>query len=174
MDETDFPWVMPSPNMPTLDTATVYPGQVMREGTTLSEGRGTARPFELFGAPWIEGFGFGRALQKLALPGVVFREAWFTPSFSKFAGERCGGCQLHVTDRDMFRPVVTTLAVLQTVRRLHDVKLAFHAEYFDHVLGTSTVRESLEAGEEFDRIARRLHGGITRFAQDREPFLLYT
>ena len=94
-DETSLPWVMPSPNMPTLDTATVYPGQVLLEGTNLSEGRGTTRPFEFFGAPWIDGFVLAKKLNELHLPGVKFREVWFTPTFSKFKGELCGGCQLH-------------------------------------------------------------------------------
>ena len=117
--ETGAPWVVPSPNMPTPDTAAVYPGQVLLEGTNLSEGRGTTRPFELFGAPWIDGYVLTRELNALALPGVAFREAWFTPTFSKFAGERCGGCQIHVVAREEFRAVATTLAILETIRRLH-------------------------------------------------------
>src|SRR3954463_2962159 len=116
-DETDAPWVVPSPNMPTLDTATVYPGQVLFEGTNLSEARGTTKPFELFGSPWIDGYVLARELNALAPPGARFREAWFTPTFSKFAGQRCGGCQLHVTDRNVFRPVATTLAMLEVVSR---------------------------------------------------------
>ncbi|HAV42315.1 MAG TPA: DUF1343 domain-containing protein, partial [Acidobacteria bacterium] len=106
-DQTGLPWVMPSPNMPTLETAAVYPGQVYLEGTNLSEGRGTTRPFELFGAPWIDGWELSRKLNSLDLPGVIFREAWFTPTFSKYQGERCGGCQLHVIDRESFQPFLT-------------------------------------------------------------------
>src|SRR5512137_69271 len=102
-DETGLPWVIPSPNMPTLDTAIVYPGLVALEGTNLSEGRGTTKPFELFGAPWIDGHALAAKLNGLGLPGVRFREAWFTPSFSKFQGQLCGGCQIHVTDRGAFR-----------------------------------------------------------------------
>ena len=172
-DETDFPWVLPSPNMPTLDTATVYPGQVLIEGTNLSEGRGTTRPFELLGAPWIDGFVLARELNSLALPGVVFREAWFTPTFSKFAGQRCGGCQLHVVARDVFAPVMTTLAVLQTVRRLHGDQLELHADYFDKVMGTSRVREQFEKGISFDAIAAEWTRPIADFSARRKPFLLY-
>src|SRR5688572_22776469 len=106
-DDTQFPWVIPSPNMPTLDTATVYPGQVMLEGTNVSEGRGTTKPFELFGAPWIDGYVLARELNARKCAGVAFREAWFTPTFSKSAGQRCGGCQLHVTDRAAFQPIAT-------------------------------------------------------------------
>lgn len=175
MDETPFPWVLPSPNMPTLDTATVYPGQVALEGTNLSEARGTTRPFELFGAPWIDGYVLARELNALRarLPGVVLREAWFTPSFSKFAGERCGGCQLHVTDRAAFRPIATTLAILETVRRLYGAKLEFHADYFDRVMGTASVRTALERGTPFDAIAAGWVEGIADFARLRSPYLLY-
>lgn len=172
-DETDAPWVMPSPNLPTLDTAIVYPGQVLLEGTNLSEGRGTTRPFELFGAPWIDGYVLARELNALRLPGVIFREAWFTPTFSKHAGARCGGCQLHVLDRDAFQPVGTTLAILQAIRRLPGSRLELHAEYFDKVMGTSRVREAVERDESFERIVAGFGGGLAEFAREREPFLLY-
>ena len=172
-DDTPFAWVMPSPNMPALDTATVYPGQVMLEGTNLSEGRGTTRPFELFGAPWIDGHELARELNGLPLKGVRFREAWFTPTFSKFSGERCGGCQLHVIDRDVFRPVATSLALLHTVRRMHGTKLEFHSQYFDHVLGTASVREALERGDEYERVTSLTETGVADFARERVPFLLY-
>lgn len=172
-DETDAPWVMPSPNMPTLDTATVYPGQVLLEGTNLSEGRGTTRPFELFGAPWIDGFVLAREMNAAGCDGVVFREAWFTPSFSKFAGERCGGCQMHVTDRNAFQPVATTLAILRVVNALHEGKLELHADYFDKVMGTSTVREAFERGVPTATISAGCDAGLRAFAREREPFLLY-
>lgn len=172
-DATGLPWVLPSPNMPTLDTATVYPGQVLLEGTNLSEGRGTTKPFELFGAPWIDGYELARDLNALALPGVAFREAWFTPTFSKFAGQRCGGCQLHVTDRAVFAPVATTLALLQTVRARYGAKLELHADYYDKVMGTSTVREAFERGEPFGRIAAGWAEDLAAFARQRAEFLLY-
>ena len=172
-EATRLPWVAPSPNMPTPDTATVYPGQVLLEGTNLSEGRGTTRPFEWFGAPWIDGFVLARELNALALPGVRFRETWFAPTFSKSAGQRCGGCQLHVTDREAFRSVATTLAILQTVRRLHGAKLELHADYFDKVMGTSSVREAFERGVPSEKIAATWECGLTEFAALREPLLLY-
>jgi uncharacterized protein YbbC (DUF1343 family) len=172
-DETEAPWVMPSPNMPTVHTATVYPGQVMLEGTNLSEGRGTTKPFELFGAPWINGYQLTRALNALQLPGVTFREAWFTPTFSKFTGERCGGCQLHVIDRNRFRSVATTLALLQVVMKTYGTKLEFHAAYFDHVMGTAKVREALLRGDDFGKIVESFTPGLAAFAADSGPFLLY-
>ena len=172
-DETSLPWVMPSPNLPTLDSATVYPGQVMLEGTDLSEGRGTTRPFEIFGAPWIDGFTLAKALNALKLPGVKFREIWFTPTFSKFSGQLCGGCQLHVTDRNAFRSVATTLNILAVVKQLYGDKLEFHAAYFDKVMGTSGVREALERGVPVEKIVAGFQPGLDDFAKLREPFLLY-
>ena len=173
-DATSLPWVLPSPNMPTLDTATVYPGQVILEGTNLSEGRGTTKPFEVFGAPWIDGYVLARELNALGLPGVTFREAWFTPTFSKFAGERCGGCQLHVIDREAYRPIAATLAVLQVVKKIHGAKLELHADYFDKVMGTSTVRAALARGEPWTKIVACFEPGLADFAKFREPFLLYS
>ncbi len=118
-EDTGLPWVMPSPNMPTPDTARVYPGMCLLEGTNLSEGRGTTRPFELFGAPWIEGRRLVEALRGLGLPGVHFRVTSFQPGFQKFAGEVCHGAQLHVIDRESFRPVATGLEIIRLVRRLY-------------------------------------------------------
>lgn len=172
-DDTALPWVMPSPNLPTLDTAIVYPGQVMLEGTNLSEGRGTTKPFELFGAPWIDGYVLAHELNALAFPGVAFREAWFTPTFSKFAGELCGGCQMHVTDRETFQPIRTTLTLLQAVRRRYGPRFEFHADYFDSVMGTTAVREALERGEAADAIVARFELGLRDFAEQRASFLLY-
>jgi uncharacterized protein YbbC (DUF1343 family) len=172
-DETSLPWVLPSPNLPTPESATVYPGQVMIEGTDLSEGRGTTKPFELFGAPWIDGFVLARKLNDLKLPGVKFREVWFTPTFSKFSGKQCGGCQLHVTDRASYQSIATTLAILATVKELYGDKLEFHAEYFDKVLGTSTVREALERGESVNKIVAAFQPGLSTFGKLREPYLLY-
>jgi len=172
-DETSLPWVMPSPNLPTLDSATVYPGQVILEGTNLSEGRGTTRPFEIFGAPWIYGFTLANELNALGLPGVKFREIWFTPTFSKFSGQLCGGCQLHVTDRQAYRPIATTLGILSVVKKIYGDKLEFHASYFDKVMGTSSVREALERGEPVGKIVAGFQPGLDEFAKLRAPCLLY-
>jgi uncharacterized protein YbbC (DUF1343 family) len=172
--DTPLPWVASSPNMPTPNTAAVYPGQVLLEGTNLSEGRGTTRPFEWFGAPWIDGFVLARELNALALPGAIFRETWFAPTFSKFAGQRCGGCQLHVTDRAAFRSVTTVLAILETIRRLPGAKLKLHADYFDKVMGTSRVREAFERGAPFAQIAAAWEPGLAAFARERAAFLLYS
>jgi uncharacterized protein YbbC (DUF1343 family) len=172
-DETSLPWVLPSPNLPTVESATVYPGQVIIEGTNLSEGRGTTKPFEFFGAPWIDGFVLAKKLNDLKLPGVKFREVWFTPTFSKFSGQQCGGCQLHITDRSAFQSIATTLSILATVKQLYGDKLEFHAEYFDKVLGTSSVREALERGESVDKIVASFAPGLSAFRTLRKPYLLY-
>ena len=118
-DETGLAWVMPSPNMPTLDTATVYPGMCLLEGTNVSEGRGTTRPFELFGAPFIDAEALSREFNQLGLPGAHFRPSWFQPAFHKFAGELCGGAQLHVSDRNLFMPFRTGLEIIRTIRRMY-------------------------------------------------------
>jgi len=172
-DETNLPWVFPSPNMPTLDTAAVYPGQVFLEGTNLSEGRGTTKPFELFGAPWIDGHELSQKLNALLLPGVVFREAWFTPTFSKFKGKLCGGCQIHILDREAFRPFRTTLHIIQTVRRLNPDKFQFHAEYFDKIMGNSSVRKMLEQGRPVQEIRAGYAGDLEDFKKIRKKYLLY-
>jgi len=172
-DETGLPWVMPSPNMPALDTATVYPGQVFLEGTNISEGRGTTRPFELFGAPWIDGFLLADKLNNLQIPGVIFREAWFTPTFSKHEGLMCGGAQLHVTDREKFRPFETSLHVIKTVKDLYPDRLSFHRDYFDKMMGTAEVREALEQGREVRTIIDSLAEELNQFFEMRKSYLLY-
>lgn len=118
-DETGLPWVMPSPNMPTLDTATVYPGMCLLEGTNISEGRGTTRPFELFGAPFIDVENLCRELNALKLPGVFFRENYFQPTFQKFAGDLCGGAQIHVVDRNAFQPFRTGVETIKQIRKMY-------------------------------------------------------
>jgi len=172
-DQTGLPWVFPSPNMPTLDTATVYPGQVFFEGTNVSEGRGTTRPFEIFGAPWIDGFELARRLNALALPGVTFREQWFTPTFSKFKEQLCGGCQIHITDRNAYRPLAATLHIIKVLREMYPAKFQFHEKYFDKIMGTASVRTAIEAGKGISEIVAGWTDGLARFDALRKPYLLY-
>ncbi len=172
-DETGLPWVIPSPNMPTLDTATVYPGQVLLEGTNVSEGRGTTRPFELCGAPWIDGYELAEAMNELALPGVRFREAWFTPTFSKYRGELCGGVQVHVTDRNLYQPIKTSLLLIQMIKKMYPEKFEFHGTYFDKLMGTDEVRKYLEAKKDLKELFSRWDEALQTFAAERYPFLLY-
>ncbi len=172
-DKTGLPWVIPSPNMPTPETATVYPGQVCLEGTNISEGRGTTRPFELFGAPWIDGYELARKLNGLGLEGVVFREAWFTPTFSKFAGEQCGGAQIHVVDRMAYRPFETALHIVKMIQDTYPEEFRFHSDYFDKVMGTAKVRKGLIGGRGVAEIIKDCEPGLRAFADIRRAYLLY-
>jgi uncharacterized protein YbbC (DUF1343 family) len=172
-DQTGLPWVIPSPNMPTLDTATVYPGQVFLEGTNISEGRGTTRPFEIFGAPWIDGNELTRKLNALGLPGVIFREQWFNPTFSKFKEELCSGAQIHITDRIAYRPLETTLHIIKTIRDMYPDKFQFHEKYYDKIMGTSKVREAMLKGIAVEDIVAGFQDGLKTFSEQRQPFLLY-
>jgi len=131
-DQTGLPWVMPSPNMPTLDAATVYPGMCLLEGTNISEGRGTTRPFEIFGAPFIQAEALCRELNTLRLPGVFFRENYFQPTFHKLAGELCNGAQLHVIDRDAFCPFQTGVEIIRTLRRLYPKHFAWKQPPYEY------------------------------------------
>jgi uncharacterized protein YbbC (DUF1343 family) len=164
-DETTAPWVLPSPNMPTVETAWVYPGMCLLEGTNISEGRGTTRPFELFGAPYIDANRLGRLLESVGLPGVRFRPCAFTPTFDKFKGERCFGLQLHVTDRSRFEALKTGAAIVWAVSRLwpDDFRWRTHAYEFvedvpaiDLLFGTPVVRGLIDAGAPFADVAAAL------------------
>ncbi len=181
-DATDLPWVMPSPNMPTLDSAIVYPGTVLFDGTMLSEGRGTTRPFELVGAPWIEAEHFAAGMNALNLPGVFFRPAVFEPTFQKHAKTACGGCQIHVTDRTAFKPVMTGAALIQMFRQVDPATFAWRQppyEYeheklpIDILAGSSRLREQIESGVPPLEIAHSWRDDEAAFRTLREPFLLY-
>jgi uncharacterized protein YbbC (DUF1343 family) len=181
-DETDLPWVMPSPNMPTLDTAIVYPGTVLFEGILISEGRGTTRPFELVGAPWIDAESFARRMNGLGLAGVYFRPAVFEPTFQKHAKLTCGGCQIHVTDRNQFRPVLTGVALIAMFYQTNRVEFAWRQppyEYepekmpIDILSGSTTLREQIEAGVSARDIASSWREDEADFRNVRESFLLY-
>jgi uncharacterized protein YbbC (DUF1343 family) len=181
-DQTGLPWVLPSPNMPTLDTAFVYPGMCLLEGTNLSEGRGTTRPFELGGAPWVDAARLAESLNGEGLPDVLFRAAWFRPTFQKFAGQLCGGVQLHVTDRAGFLPVRTGLVVLAALREQSCERFGWRTEPYEFVadrpaidllFGSDRERLALEAGRPAREIARRWEDEEAAFRVRRRPFLLY-
>ena len=181
-DAAAAPWVIPSPNLPTLDSAIVYPGMVLLEGTLLSEGRGTTRPFELAGAPGIEPDALAGALNALHLPGVRFRPAMFEPTFQKHAGRTCGGCQIHVTDRHAFRPVLTAVALVQACRRAAPAHSAWREppyEYehermpIDILAGSDALRRDLDDDRPAAEIAAGWEQGMLRFRETRSRFLLY-
>jgi uncharacterized protein YbbC (DUF1343 family) len=180
-DDSGAPWVMPSPNMPTLDTAIVYPGTVLFEGTNVSEGRGTTRPFELVGAPWVIAEPFAAALNQRGLAGVVFRPAVFEPTFHKHAKETCGGCQLHVTDRQAFRPVLAATLLTEAFRnaapdRFEWRQPPYEYEYeklpIDILAGSAkALREQIEAGVPAETIARSWEPEVAAFEAIRRRFL---
>jgi uncharacterized protein YbbC (DUF1343 family) len=181
-DLTGVPWVMPSPNMPTIDTAIVYPGTVLFEGTMLSEGRGTTRPFELVGAPGINAERFADAMNGLELPGVWFRPAVFEPTFQKHAQRSCGGCQIHVLSRDDFRPVLTGVALMAMFRRVDPGGFRWRPppyEYereklpIDILAGSDLLRRQVEADAPPAEIAASWREDERAFTELRKPYLLY-
>jgi uncharacterized protein YbbC (DUF1343 family) len=181
-DATGLPWVLPSPNIPTVDTAFVYPGAVLLEGTNVSEGRGTTRPFEIVGAPWVASERFAAALNGLDLPGVRFRPVVFDPTFHKHAGISCGGCQIHVLDRAAFRAVETGVALTCAFRaadperfRWRDPPYEYEQDKlpFDILAGSSELREHVERGTPARMIARSWEAAVAEFSRIREQFLIY-
>jgi len=171
-DQTQLPWVQPSPNMPTLDTALVYPGACLLEGTNVSEGRGTTRPFEIVGAPWVDGRRLAQTLTRLDLPGLRCRPVTFTPTFHKYQGQDCGGVQLHVTDRRIFRPFLTGVAVISQLRALWADAFGWRAQPYEFVsdrpaidllAGGSWLRERID--QPFDPVAL-----VADWTADEESF----
>ncbi|WP_169982360.1 MULTISPECIES: exo-beta-N-acetylmuramidase NamZ domain-containing protein [unclassified Microbispora] len=179
-EDTGMPWVLPSPNMPTVDTAFVYPGTGMFEGTNLSEGRGTTRPFELIGAPYVD-HRWADALNALGLPGAGFRPAYFTPTFSKHVNTLCGGVQLYVTDRKAFDPVKTGMAMIVTAKRLYPNGFAWRYDtsdparpyWIDKMTGSTQVRTDIDAGKGPDEVEAGWAGTLGAFATTREKYLIY-
>ena len=181
--DTGFPWVSPSPNMPTPETALVYPGQVIWEGTNCSEGRGTTLPFEYVGAPFWAHEPIMQRLEATDLPGCFFRPILFQPTSGKWAEEVCTGFQVHVTDPGSFRPYRTSLALLQAVMCLYPDDFSYKPppyeyEYerlpMDLILGDTRVREALEQGETIAAIEQMWQPELTDFIRKRDRYLLYS
>ena len=181
-DTAQTPWVMPSPNIPTLDTAIVYPGTVLLEGTNVSEGRGTTRPFELVGAPGVTSERFADDLNRRRLPGVFFRPVVFEPTFHKHARHSCGGCQIHVLDREAFRPVLTGVALVAAFRaadperfRWRDPPYEYEHEKppFDILAGSSELRQQIETGVTAEDISQSWEPAVVDFKALRRQYLLY-
>ena len=180
--DTGLPWVPPSPNMPTPATAGVYPGGCLLEGTNLSEGRGTTTPFELVGAPWLDGRELARRLEAEGLPGVWFRPASFRPMFHKHAGRPCGGIQIIVADRSTFRPFATYLAVVREARALDPGRFAWRTDAYefesarpaiDYLLGREGLRRRLEDGASIAELERSWAADLRAFEERRRAYLLY-
>jgi len=181
-DDTGLPWVMPSPNLPTLDAAVVYPGMVLMEGTGVSEGRGTTRPFEYVGAPYINARTLADRLHGLGLPGVFFRAIYFEPTFQKHAGAMCGGVQLHVSDRLRFEPFLTGIAVISTIRSLYPDSFRWREPPYEYeerkmpieiLCGGNLVPRQIEAQTPIQEIRQSWQEDLARFRTLRQPYLLY-
>ena len=181
-EETGLPFVMPSPNIPTVDTCVVFPATVHVEGTEISEGRGTTKPFELNGAPYIDPWEWVSALEKYSFPGVTYRQTFFQPTFQKHAQVTCGGLQLHVTDRQTFTPVIVGVAMIKTAYDLYKdhfewkrdaYEYVFDKNPFDVVSGTDKIRKAIEAGGSVEEIQDSWSDGLREFGELRAKYLLY-
>lgn len=182
LDETDSPWVIPSPNMPTVETAVVFPGTVFFEGTQVSEGRGTTRPFEFVGAPFVNPYSFSENLNQQELPGVIFRPTNFLPTFQKHMGNNCGGVFLHVTNRNKFKPVITGIAMVKILYEMYPDKFKwkeppyeyeFERNPFDVIAGTTKLREQIENNTSIKTIKDSWSEDEENFRELREHYLMY-
>jgi uncharacterized protein YbbC (DUF1343 family) len=181
-ENTGLPWVLPSPNMPTVDTALVYPGLCLLEGTNISEGRGTTRPFEIIGAPFVDGYSLADRLDAEGLPGVRFRPLSFRPTFHKFAGQVCGGVQIHVADRVAFRPYLTGVAILRALHALAGQAFRWRTEKYEFVsdrpaidllTGGDAIRRGIEAGASLNDLRATWQAAEDAFADRRRACLVY-
>jgi uncharacterized protein YbbC (DUF1343 family) len=181
-DETGLPWVQPSPNLPTIDSAVVYPGVVLLEGSCLSEGRGTTRPFELVGAPFIRSRAFAKALNALGLPGVLFRAVHFQPTFQKWAGQMCGGVQIHVLDRDSYESYLTGIAVLSVARKMYTESFEWRNPPYEYeteklpieiLCGGAAIPEMIVGESPLNQVRQSWQADVEGFFKRRGSYLLY-
>jgi uncharacterized protein YbbC (DUF1343 family) len=181
-DETGLQWILPSPNIPTVDSCVVFPATVHVEGTELSEGRGTTKPFELNGAPFIDPYDWVDALDAFKFEGVKFRHVFFRPTFQKWAERTCGGVQIHVTDREAFTPVIVGIAMIKTAYDLYTehfewkrdpYEYVFDQNPFDVVCGTDKIRKAIEATKSLDSIRSYWKDPLAEFHTTRQKYLLY-
>jgi len=181
-DETGLPWVLPSPNMPSVETATVFPGTVYLEGTNISEGRGTTRPFEIIGAPFIDPLKLLEVLERENLKGVFFRPHFSQPTFSKWEGKLCGGLQIHILNRNIFKPVITGIAIIKAIYNLYPELFRWKKppyEYvydklpFDVIAGTDKLRKQIMANLPTMEIEKSWKKSLSYFSKIRERYLLY-
>ena len=182
-DQTGLPWIPPSPNMPTLSTATVYPGMCLIEGTLLSEGRGTTTPFEQVGAPYINAETLAKKLNEESLPGLFFRPQYFKPQFQKWSGYICGGIQIHITDRGKIKPLKTSIALLCSIKKLYPNHFAWRTEPYEFVsnrlaidllYGNPILREEIESDKlSLNQLESAWKEDIKQFLPQREEYLIY-
>jgi uncharacterized protein YbbC (DUF1343 family) len=181
-DQTGLPWIQPSPNLPTIDSAVVYPGTVLVEGTMLSEGRGTTRPFEYIGAPYIRPSHLASKLNTLGLPGVTFRPVYFEPTFQKWHGAMCGGVQLHVSDREIYESYLSGIMLISTVRSLYPDSFAWRQPPYEYeherlpieiLCGGRPVPDLIERAASAREVRESWRADVDKFRAARAPYLLY-
>jgi uncharacterized protein YbbC (DUF1343 family) len=181
-DQTGLPWVQPSPNLPTLESAIVYPGAVLLEGTLMSEGRGTTRPFEMIGAPYIQSSLYADRLNSLQLPGVWFRPTHFQPTFQKWAGQMCGGVQVHIKDRNAFEPYLTGIAAISIAHELYPDSFQWRQPPYEYeyekmpiqiLSGGTEIPEMIESGRPLSKIRQSWQADVERFLHQTKPYFLY-
>ncbi len=181
-DQTGLPWIQPSPNLPTLDSAIVYPGMVLVEGTQLSEGRGTTRPFEFIGAPFIDARSYAAYLNSLSLPGVYFRPAHFQPTFHKWAGKVCGGIQVHVKNRESFEPYLSGIAAICAAKNMYPESFKWRDPPYEYeyekmpieiLCGGKEIPRMIESGVSLEKIEQSWQKDLDNFLKQRGPYLLY-
>ena len=180
LDETGLPFIPSSPNLPTLDAMTLYPGTCLIEGTNLSEGRGTTRPFEYIGAPWIDAESLADQLNKLALPGARFRPVYFVPTFSKHRGELCAGVHIYVTNRETCKPVSAVLHILQLLKRRYPDDFAWRQPWangarppIDLLWGSDRLRQHIDADAPAEALIKSWQPALREFERVRADYLLY-
>ena len=172
-DQTELPFVKPSPNIPDLDTALVYPGLVLFEGTNVSEGRGTPLPFKQFGAPWFRSRASLDRLRALKLPGLRFETTEFTPQSSKHKDKLCQGIRLYITDREHMEPYFTGIQIVKEVYALHESEFQWHVRHFDRLCGTDAVRKSIIGHNSLSQLRDQWQGQLSEFLKIRQKYLLY-
>jgi uncharacterized protein YbbC (DUF1343 family) len=173
-DQTGLRFIKPSPNMPDLETAAIYPGLCLLEGTNLSEGRGTSKPFRQFGAPWIDANALAARLNALNLPGLRFQPAFFTPTSSKFQNQKCQGVEILLTDRTRLEPFWTGVLIVNELHRMYPTHLKWNERHFDRLCGTATIREAIIAPKPLPPVKTTWAAECRTFDSMRRKHFLYS
>ena len=172
-DQTGLRFIKPSPNMPDLETAAIYPGLCLLEGTNVSEGRGTSKPFRQFGAPWIDSKRLAERLNNLNLPAMRFEPTRFKPTSSKYKGQTCNGIQIVTTDRDRLEPYYSGVQIVNEIYRMHTDKFEWKIGHFDRLCGTRKVRKAITSGNSLTELRREWEAKVKSFRKIRDKYLIY-
>lgn len=172
-NKTGLPWIMPSPNMPALNSAIVYPGQVLFEGINISEGRGTTKPFEIIGSPWIDSYKLSKKINSSGIKGAKFREVHFIPEFSKYKNNKCHGIEIYITNINQYKPYFTSLKLIKNIMEMSYDNFEFYDKYFDMVNGTDEIRKALVENIDIDNLIKDISNADDNFIIDHGNILLY-